>query len=654
MKSLLKSHKLATAMLIAAISSLIGNGASAQAPAPAPSLNLNPNQAQTNLPSDGLNTSLGWWSPMVAQPLRLNSTPRQVSLDEIIVRTLEHSTQVKVFSELPMIRRTAIIEADSAFDWTRFLSTRWDDLNDPVGSTLTVGGNGTRYLNEQWVGSGGVRRRNRQGGSIDISQQIGWQRTNSNFFVPNPQGTARLVLGYTQPLLRGRGRIYNESLTVLAKLDTRIANDEFRRQLQSHLLEVTRAYWTLYLERGVLFQKMNSYKRANEIYKMLDRRRSVDAQQSQIVSAKASATTRYAELIRARMSVKNAEARIRALVNDPNLGEFEEIEIIPIDSPNTMVFEAEMREAMEFAIQNRPEILQALKQIKAGQIRFGMTKNELLPQLDLITQAYVAGLRDEGDIGRAFNQQFTTGSPGYSVGLNYEVPIGNRPAGARALRRRLELRQLKSQYATTLQTVKLEVEIAVREITTSQQELVATKQAMEARSAQLDALTKRWEQLPGEDVSSSLALENLLVSQERLADAEFEFLQSQLTYSLATMNLKQTTGLLLRTEGIEIGETVECDLPTFTLTKHETSETSNVVTPIETHVPQDNLMQQEQVYFSPSSNGSEVETTKPAMPTVDPTQFETPKFSRPQLPQLEINSFSNDTSDISILNGQFK
>ncbi len=534
--------------------------------------------AEPNLSRTLQDDSLGWWSGMVARPMRQSSSPMEFSLDEMIMRTLEHSSQVKVFSELPMIRRTAIIEADSAFDWTRFLNTRWDDLNDPVGSSLTVGGTGTRFLNEQWVGSGGVRRRNRQGGTIDVSQQIGHQRTNSNFFLPNPQGTARLVLGYTHPLGRGRGRVYNESLTCLAKLDARIANDEFRRQLQSHLLEVTRAYWSLYLERGVLFQKMNSYKRANEIYMMLDKRRSVDAQQAQIVSAKASSTTRYAELIRARMAVKNAESRLRSLVNDPSMGEFDEIEIIPIDRPNTFPFDAEMGEAMEFAVQNRPEVLQALKQIKAGQIRFGMSKHELLPQLDLITQAYVAGLRGEGSIGRAFTQQFSEGAPSYSVGLNYEVPIGNRAASARALRRRLELRQLKSQYATTLQTVKLEVEVAVREIDTSNQEMVAKHEAMEARSAQLTALTKRWEKLPGEDVSSALALENLLVSQERLADAEFEYLQSQLTYNLAQMNLKRATGLLLRTEGIQIGEKVDCDLPTHTLSVSKASHLDSGMT----------------------------------------------------------------------------
>ena len=515
---------------------------------------------------------VAWWSRMVTQPMRKQGTPVSLSLDDLLVRTLQYSNQVRVFSELPLIRRTAIIEADAAFDWNRYLETRWDDLSEPVGNTLTVGGGGTRYSNEHWTARAGTRRRNRVGGEFDLSQSIGHQETNSIFFVPNPQGTARLILNYTQPLLRGRGRVYNESLLLLANVDKQVADEEFQRQLQSHLLEVTRAYWALYLERGVLFQKMNLYERAKQIYQMLDRRREVDAQAAQIVSAKAATTTRYAELIRARMAVRNAEARLRALVNDPEFGSFDQVEIVPFDQPNQVIFRPEMNEAMTMAIQNRPEVLQALGQIKAGTIRLGMTRHELLPILNLITEAYVAGLQDSGGIGRAWEQQFNSGAPSYAIGLNYEVPYGNRAARARNQRRALELRQLKNQYATTLENVKLEVEVAVREVETSGQEMFAKWEAMQARVAQLDSMTRRWEQLPGEDVTASLALENLLLAQQRLADTEFEYLQSQLTYNLALMNLKKASGTLLRAEGVVVGETCEGDLPTYIITKESAGE----------------------------------------------------------------------------------
>ena len=85
----------------------------------------------------------------------------------------------------------------------------------------------------------------------------------------------------------------------------------------------------------------------------------------------------------------------------------------------------------------------------------------------------------------------------------------------------------------TLENVRLEVEVAVREFLTSQTELSTKQQAMNARVIQLQAMTRRWEQLPGEDVAASLALENLLAAQEVLAVSEFEYLQAQLTFKLS-------------------------------------------------------------------------------------------------------------------------
>ncbi len=52
--------------------------------------------------------------------------------------------------------------------------------------------------------------------------------------------------------MRGSGRVYNESLICLAQLDAKIADEEFRRQLQTHLLEVTRAYWAVHGTRRVV------------------------------------------------------------------------------------------------------------------------------------------------------------------------------------------------------------------------------------------------------------------------------------------------------------------------------------------------------------------------------------------------------------------
>lgn len=535
-------------------------------PAPTPAT---PSPAEEPLAADVPAVQPGWWDQVIADALRPNARTLPLTLEQTLLRTLQHSAQVRVFSDLPLIRETAITEADAAFDWTAFMESRWNDLSDPIGSTLTAGPGVTRYHDNHYTFSGGARRRLVTGAQVEGRQDFGWQDTNSQFFVPNPQGTSRITLSFTQPILRGSGQVYNTSLICLASIDARIAQDEFLRQLQGHLLEVTRAYWALYLERGTLYQKLASFRRAEEIVTQLDKRRALDASEAQYKAARAALTSRRSDLQRAEAAVKNAEARLRALVNDPEFGSFDCVELAPIDLPSYQLVPVDVQQSLGEAVCYRPEVAQSLKQIHAASVRLNMSRHELLPVLNLVAETYVAGLARNGNVGLAWGNQFDTGQPGYSVGLQFEMPLGNRAALARNQRRAIELRQLQNQYQVTLQTVGLEVEVAVREVETSQLELGAKAEAVAAREDQLTYLETRWEKLPREDLAASFMLENILNAQDRLLEAEFEYLQSNVTYNLSLMNLKRATGLLLQHELVDLRRACQCGLPTQIPSKPE-------------------------------------------------------------------------------------
>ena len=506
-----------------------------------------------------------WWESQVGAPTR-HASQVPLSIEQLLLSALEHSAQIKVFSDLPLIRETAITEADAAFDWTAFMESRWDDTSVPVGSTLTTGGP-ERFLDQNFNYSVGARRRNTFGGQVEVSQRVGHQRNNSVFFLPNDQGNSQLTVSYTQPLLRGAGKVYNTSLTVLAQIDTKIARDEFSRQLQSHLLEVTRAYWSLYMERATLLQKQRLLSRADQILQDLERRQSLDTVNSQVVRARAAVESRRAEILRAETAVRNAESKIRALTNDPRWGDSDASELIPSNTPFRVFTDVDMASAMNTAMRSRPEIGQAIKQCKASSVRMSMAKNEVLPALNMILESYASGLRGDSDIGGAWTDQFAEGRPSYSAGLQYEVPIWNRAAKARLQRRRLEVRQLQNQFRTTAETVKLEVAVAVRELRTSYQEMGAKMRSMQAAAAEVNYISERWKALGGEDRAASLMLEDLLSAQTRLADAEFGFLNSSLTYNLAQMNYKKAVGTLLQDERIQVQRDCKCNLPGQSVSK---------------------------------------------------------------------------------------
>lgn len=365
---------------------------------------------------------------------------------------------------------------------------------------------------------------------------------------------------------------------MLAEIDTEVAYDEFVSELQTHLLDITRAYWALYLERGALLQRGRLYDRAKAVLGELEARAEVDAAASQIARARAAVTQREADLLRSEMAVRNAEDRITALVNDPEFKRVPEIELIPLDVPTCDPLPLDMQQAVATAYRERPEIDQALQEIKAASVRLDMSEKELLPQLDLVLETYVSGLRGETDISGSLGDQYSEGQPAYSVGLLYEMPIHNRAALAKRVRRQLELRQLQNQFRATVETLMLEVKMAVREVDTTYREMLAKKRSMQAVEQRLNYIDERWQHLPGEERSGGLYLEDLLAAQEQLAAAEYGYLMASTTYSLALMNLKRATGMLLQDERISHA-VIEVDgLPSAVLNKEPLPEASSELT----------------------------------------------------------------------------
>jgi outer membrane protein len=431
------------------------------------------------------------------------------------------------------------------------------------------------------------------------------------------------------------------------------AEQEFLRQLQSHLLEVNRAYWSLFMERSSLAQKVKLYLDTATIYNQLVARQKIDAQQSQLASAQAALYSQRSDLVRAEAAVKNAETRLRALINAQQLGEGDTTEIIPTQLPSTQYTSADITTELEIGIQNRPEIIAAVKEIKAGSIRLNMAKHEMLPLLNMITQVYASGLQGDSDVGQSWVDQFSTGPPSYSVGVNYEIPLGNRASRARAQRRQIELRQLEEQYRAALENVRAEIEVAVRELNTSYRELSAKNRARSAAIAEAETLRARWKQMIDGNGTAGLTLIALLEAQKRVTDAEFEFSTSQLVYNLAMSNLQRANGTLLQAEEVDLQRGCLDDVPKTFLSQGgivvasanvDDSESTNVIAA--TTEPAAPMVRQSKPLYDPNyqansvvpknSTVSQPENGLPKAPVISPnasviTPTSTRKERQPRL-----------------------
>lgn len=505
----------------------------------------------------------------VAQPIYSGSTVIKKSLENLYVSALQNSSQIKVFSDVPLIRETGIQEAQGVFDTHFFTEAMYDRDNDPVGSTLTVGGNGTRFRQNETTLESGYKKKINTGADITLSEKIGYTDNNSTFFTPKPQGSAELKLRVVQPLLNGAGYAYNASVIQIAELDSDIARNEFVRQTESHLLEVTRTYWTVYLARASYAERRKLADETKSIVGELEARQQLDTVKRQVLRARGAAAERRADLVRSEAAVRNAQDRLQALLNDPEIGQQTNFEIIPLDQPFSQELPVDIRLAAISALKNRPEIAQGFLQLKAAAVREKMQKREVMPTLNLILEGSLKGLKEEGKVTAAVEDQTRRGGPGYLVGLVFDVPIENNAADARHRRRLLELRQQFRQLITTIETVLLEVKVTVRELRTSYRDLQAKHATLLASREELDDLRAKKElQIGSDDVPTSSYLDSLLDSQDRRTRAEDEFLRALVTYNVAVVTMERAKGNLLSYEGIKIDRTLdENNLPELQLKK---------------------------------------------------------------------------------------
>ncbi|MCA9085467.1 MAG: TolC family protein [Planctomycetaceae bacterium] len=486
-----------------------------------------------------------WWDEYVRRSNGLGQSCMPVDVSLLLQDAMLYSPQVVAIQVEPEVKYKVVVQESAKFDWTAFMTATYDDLNDPVGNTLTTGNGEDRLLTRNVYGFGGLRQKNLHGGEFRVAQNLGHENQNSRFFVPNNQATTRLEVSYRQPLLDGAGRPYNESEIILARIQANASEDEVVDALQDHLIQVTEAYWTLYRARSEFCQRQKLLTSAQRVLETLEGRNQVDTIPRQVLRARAAVARAQTRIQRTLARVKDAEAQLRLLVNSPGMLDGGPTELMPTESPSMVTECADLQSVLQTALINRPDISEAIRQMRASSVRLGVSRNELLPRLDFLVKSYVADLSGNSNLNRALKGQFGDNRPGYTVGMEFEVPLGNRAANAKYEQRQWELKRSINVFRATVEKSLTDVEIANREVATAWSEVLSRYQSMMASENETAYLKDRFEVLPMAEDSATLLLEDLLDSMERLADEEASFVQAQVDHAIALIKLKKELGILL-------------------------------------------------------------------------------------------------------------
>ncbi len=492
-----------------------------------------------------------WW----LEKQRLNVDGPElipVELDQLIWQAVEQSPYVQALLIQPQIQESRASATLGTFDPTPFLNSVFNDTSNPVGNALTTGG--PPRLNENiWENSGGVKSKLKTGGQAELIQEMNFRDSNSVFFLPHQQADTRIVMRYTQPLLRGAGKTYNRSSFVLATVATSASIHEVAQKIQEHAFTISTDYWELFVARCFYQQHERGLIRLEELSNQLSGRSDLDSLRSQLYRAKAQISRQRAQLERARAQMVASEAKLKAAVGLTTESLPPGTSLLPSTLPADWRPLLSIESELSAALGCHPKVMAKQAAVKSARVRLQVAENELRPTLNLVMEAYARGLNGDYNWGSSFGDQFSQGAPSYFAGVNYQRPYRNLAAKAIQRETRLEMRKVLLELDNELMGVSAEVTAAIESAQAAYTELESAVQATLAAHAELDYLQSRWANpfLESSQSDTSLLLDRLLNANIQLIQSENSWARAEADHMLALAKLRLASGTLLPLTPVE-------------------------------------------------------------------------------------------------------
>lgn len=475
--------------------------------------------------------------------------PKQVrlTLQDVIQRTLGNNYAIQTVSYNPAIEQTRVVEAEAAFDAVFFTGTSHNKIDRPTASELAS--TKAEFTNV----NAGLRKLLPTGAQVSGQYVLNRNKQNFQFQTLNPAYTSNFILESRQPLLRNFGLDFNRSLILIALNDQRIGTLTFRQQVRDTLRTVEGLYWRLVQARRDVVVTARELADFEVIYEFLVARKDFDMTPVQIESTRADLELARADFIRRRQTLFNAQDRLIAGMNDPELNLADVVELVPADFPQLERFLVDRLAEVQTALDFRTEIKEQELRVANAKIGVGRAKNAELPQLDLTFRVTWDGLGGNAD--QSFDEATDNEFIEYFVGVELEMPIGNR--GPRAGRRRAELlhAQSISELQRVFEDIILDVNLAVRQLESTYDQIVPDFESAVARERQVESIVARAER---KDINT---LQTELNARQSLAATRRALMNDIVEYNIAIVELERAKGTLLDYNNVVIPDSVSPSEP---------------------------------------------------------------------------------------------
>jgi len=463
--------------------------------------------------------------------------PLKLSLEQVTMLALQNNSDLSVLQLGPVIAGAFEKIERGRFDPELYADVEYGEETSSEVSRST----GERFDVDAQDGEGGVGVRQKLPTGTDVDVGVTQSHDSSNR-APT-QETARVGITVTQALLRGLGPRVNLARVRQAELGTEASLHELRGYTEAVVADTQVTYWNYVLARQeiAIFEESLTVSR-RQLDEIRQRIEVGVLPDSELAVARSEVAVREQALIDARSRMEAQRLRLVRLVSTGMEPAFDRA-VEPTSEPKVDAPPIEdVENRLELALKERPDLREARLRQEQRRLETVVTRNGLLPRLDLFVTLGKSGYADS--FGGSWKD---LDGDGYDAraGVSLSTSLGNRTAKGLDLAARADWRQQAEAVANLEQIVRLDVRLAVNDVERARQQIRATTTTRELQEQTVLAERQRYE------VGASTGL---LVAQAQrdLLQAQIEEVRAVVAYRIAMVRLYVAEGSLLDRRGVRL------------------------------------------------------------------------------------------------------
>ncbi len=456
-----------------------------------------------------------------AAPLRISGGAVHLTLEEAIALALDQNLSLRVVRYDQARARENVAQALGIYDFLVQGGLQLSSDTVPAASNL----DGAEVQESDRAGFQlGLSRLLPTGGTAEVNWVNGRFKTNSRFSILNPSYSSGLNLVLNQPLLRDSGREATERGIVIARNNREISRLAFVQRVTDLLREVEEGYWNLVEARYQLQVSEAALDLARRLHEQNRVRVDVGTLAPlELVQSEVGIATREEEIIRARFAVGNAEDRLRQLLGLDRDAQLWAAEIVPESEAEISAPLLPVEKAIDRALDSRPELASRRTTRRNLEIEAAWRRNQLLPRVDLQATYKLNGVGgdvlvrspdgsviasapggwddalqqvadlDDLMLGHQTLKDADLDYRGWTVGIGFSYPLGNRSARAQQASAELAVEQASTQEQELELSIATEVRTAVRAVEAAAKAIESAKASRRLAEKNLEAEQRKYE-----------------------------------------------------------------------------------------------------------------------------------------------------------------